>query len=127
MLEVVRRAYRVTQSGFSQHLGVLREAGLDVAVIEARRTRLSTGQLNRAVRQWTAAHPPPVRKGRRPKIHYVVQAGTAPPTFVLWANLPEEIPESYKRYLHNGFRDHWSFMGSPIRLNLRRKHEEDAA
>jgi GTP-binding protein len=85
------------------------------AVLEARSTRLSTGQLNRAVRQWTAAHPPPVRKGRRPKIHYAVQAGTAPPTFVLFLS-GGELGDDYLRFLENRLRDEAEFTGNPVRI-----------
>jgi GTP-binding protein len=88
------------------------------AVIEARRTRLSTGQLNRAVRQWTAAHPPPVRKGRRPKIHYVVQAGTAPPTFVLFLS-GGTLGDDYLRFLENRLREEADFTGNPVHIVAR--------
>ena len=56
------------------------------AVSSARLHRIPTSQLNRQIREWTSAHPPPVRKGRRPKLHYVVQAGVAPPTFVAFVS-----------------------------------------
>ncbi|HEX6147887.1 MAG TPA: ribosome biogenesis GTPase Der [Acidimicrobiia bacterium] len=88
------------------------------AVIEARRTRLSTGQLNRAVRQWTAAHPPPVRKGRRPKIHYAVQAGTAPPTFVLFLS-GGTLGDDYLRFLENRLREEADFTGNPVHIVAR--------
>ena len=64
-----------------------------------------------------------MRTGRPVKILYATQVSVHPPTFVLWCNLPEEIPESYLRYIHNGFRDRWGFMGSPLRINLRRRRE----
>jgi GTP-binding protein len=88
------------------------------AVIAARATRLPTGQLNRAVRQWTAAHPPPVRKGRRPKIHYVVQAGTAPPTFVLFLS-GGTLGDDYLRFLENRLREEGDFTGSPVHIVAR--------
>jgi GTP-binding protein len=43
----------------------------------------------------------------------------APPTFVVFGNLPKEVPDHYIRYMHNGFRERWGFMGSPIRIFLR--------
>ena len=88
------------------------------AVLEARENRVSTGQLNREVREWVAAHPPPVRKGRRAKIHYVVQAGTAPPTFVLFTS-GGELGEDYLRYLENRLREHHDFTGNPIHFVTR--------
>jgi len=88
------------------------------AVLEARSTRVPTGQLNRVVRQWTAAHPPPVRKGRRPKIHYVVQAGTAPPTFVVFLS-GGELGDDYLRFLENRLRGEADFTGSPVHIVFR--------
>jgi GTP-binding protein len=85
------------------------------AVVEARATRIATGRLNRSVREWVNAHPPPVRKGRRPKIHYAVQAGTAPPTFVLFLS-GGEIGSDFVRFLENRLRDEADFTGNPIHI-----------
>lgn len=84
-------------------------------VSAARTTRIPTGQLNRSVREWINAHPPPVRKGRRPKIHYVVQAGTAPPTFVLFVS-GGELGDDYLRFIENRLREAADFTGSPIHI-----------
>jgi GTP-binding protein len=87
-------------------------------VLESRSTRIPTGQLNRVLRQWTAAHPPPVRKGRRPKIHYVVQAGTAPPTFVVFLS-GGELGDDYLRFLENRLREEADFTGNPVAMVAR--------
>lgn len=93
--------------------------------LESRHRRVPTGVLNRMVQTWTASHPPPVRKGRRPKIHYAVQAGVAPPTVVLFVS-GGELGEDYLRYLENRLRQEEDFTGSPIRivprLRIRRDH-----
>jgi GTP-binding protein len=94
---------------------VQRLPGAIVAVLKARSTRIPTGQLNRVVRQWIAAHPPPVRKGRRPKIHYVVQAGTAPPTFVVFLS-GGELGDDYLRFLENRLREEADFTGNPVHI-----------
>ncbi len=88
------------------------------AVLEARVTRLGTGQLNRLVRQWAAAHPPPVRKGKRPKIHYVVQAGTAPPMFVVFLS-GGDLGDDYLRFLENRLRETADFTGNPVHIVAR--------
>ena len=90
------------------------------AVIEARETRIPTGRLNRDVREWIAAHPPPVRKGRRPKIQYVVQAGTGPPTFVVFIS-GGELGEDYLRFLENRLRQTTDFTGTPIHFVTRNR------
>ncbi|MBW3666594.1 MAG: ribosome biogenesis GTPase Der [Actinobacteria bacterium] len=89
-------------------------------VLEARGRRIPTGRLNREIREWTAAHPPPVRKGRRPKIHYAVQAGTAPPTFVVFVS-GGELGADYLRFLEGRIRDNHDFTGNPIHLVTRAK------
>jgi GTPase len=94
---------------------VQRLPGAIEAVLEARSTRIPTGQLNRVVRQWIAGHPPPVRKGRRPKIHYVVQAGTAPPTFVVFLS-GGELGDDYLRFLENRLRTEADFTGTPVHM-----------
>lgn len=90
------------------------------AVFEARETRVPTGVLNREIRDWVAAHPPPVRKGRRPRVHYVVQAGTSPPTFVVFIS-GGELGADYLRYLENRLRDEHDFTGNPIHFVTRRR------
>ena len=95
-----------------------RLGGAIEAVLETRETRIPTGRLNRNVRDWTASHPPPVRKGRRPKVHYAVQAGTAPPTFVVFLS-GGELGEDYFRYLENKLRGSVDFVGSPIHFVTR--------
>jgi len=91
-------------------------------VMETRDHRVPTGRLNREIREWIAAHPPPVRKGRRPRIHYAVQAGTAPPTFVVFVS-GGEIAEDYLRFLEGKLRSAHDFTGNPIHFVTRRKSE----
>ncbi|HEX9762047.1 MAG TPA: ribosome biogenesis GTPase Der [Acidimicrobiia bacterium] len=97
-----------------------RLAGAIEAVFEGRQGRISTGELNRKVREWTAAHPPPVRKGRRPKLQYVVQAGSQPPTFVLFVS-GGEIGDDYRRFIERRLRDTYDFTGSPLHFVTRER------
>lgn len=90
------------------------------AVMAARTIRLGTGELNRLVRAWHAAHPPPVRKGRRPKLMYAVQPGIEPPTFVLFT-AGGDLGEDYLRYIENRLRETADFAGTPIRLVVRKR------
>lgn len=89
-------------------------------VLENRRRRVPTPDLNRAIRRWQEAHPPPVRKGRRAKILYAVQAETEPPTFVLFVR-GGDLSADYLRYLENRLRAEHDFAGTPIRLVTRRR------
>jgi GTP-binding protein len=80
--------------------------------------------VNEALRELVARQPPPHSRGRAVKIRYGTQVAVAPPTFVLFANLPKEVPEHYIRYIHNGFRERWGFAGVPLRLRLRPSTKE---
>jgi GTP-binding protein len=93
------------------------------AVVETRANRVPTGVLNRNIRDWSSAHPPPVRKGRRPKLHYAVQAGTAPPTFVVFVS-GGELGDDYIRFLENRLRAEYDFTGNPIHFVTRNRSEQ---
>lgn len=100
---------------------VLETAG---KVEDARRSRVTTGQLNRLLAQATQAHGPRAERGNRPvRILFGSQIGTAPPTFALSLNQPVDLHFSYKRYLENRIRRAFGFEGTPLRLKTRhRKH-----
>lgn len=87
-------------------------------VLENRRRRVPTPELNRKIRAWQDAHPPPVRKGRRPHIIYAVQAETEPPTIVAFVRGGELGPD-YLRFLEGRLRDEYDFVGTPIRVVAR--------
>lgn len=82
--------------------------------------RVPTGKLNRWLEHMTEMHPPPLASGRRLRLRYMTQAKTRPPTFVIFANKPGELPGSYLRYISNGIRDNFGIEGVPIRVMLRK-------
>jgi GTPase len=96
----------------------LLDAAFDLEEIWSR--RLTTNSLNRWLQAMEDSHPPPLVKGRRLKLRYITQTKSRPPTLALFCNLPEEMPDSYLRYLVNGLRDHFKLPGVPIRFVLRR-------
>ena len=49
--------------------------------------------------------------------HFVEQG--VPLDFALFSNFPKAVPDHYIRFLHNGFREAWTFMGTPIRIRVR--------
>ncbi len=89
-------------------------------VLESRRTRIPTPILNREIRDWQEAHPPPTRKGRRARIMYATQSGTEPPTIILFARGGELGPD-YLRFLENRLRAAHDFTGTPIRFRTRNR------
>ena len=90
------------------------------AVLESRKIRIPTPELNRNIRQWQEAHPPPIRKNRRPKIIYATQAETDPPTIILFVRGGDLSPD-YVRFLENRLRELYEFFGTPVRLFSRRR------
>jgi GTPase len=98
---------------------------LEVAltVMAERTKRISTGELNRLLRDLIYRHPPPSRPGRWVKLYYVTQAGVEPPTFVFFTNEPENVHFSYRRYIENQIREQHGFLGTPIVLRFRRRSD----
>ena len=92
---------------------------LVLEVQEQRTRRIETHEVNEALEELNKRQPPPHSRGRAIKLRYGTQVSVDPPNFVLFSNLPREIPDHYVRYLMNGFRERWGFMGSPIRIQLR--------
>lgn len=98
---------------------------LDLAleVGETRSFRIPTAEVNSALREAVAAHPPP-SPGRRPvRIRYATQAEILPPTFVFFANDASLIHFSYQRYLENCLRRRFGFEGTAIKLVFRSRSE----
>lgn len=81
--------------------------------------RVPTGELNRWFEQAIEANPPPAPKGKRIKLRYITQVKTRPPTFVVFGNRLEELPESYRRYLLNAMRRDLGLGPVPLRLDFR--------
>jgi GTP-binding protein len=82
-------------------------------------TRLSTGPLNRWLEGTLERHPPPLSAGRRLRLRYITQIKARPPTFVVFASRPVDLPESYRRYLVNGLRKTFGLSKISVRLILR--------
>ena len=81
--------------------------------------RVPTGELNRWFEDAVDANPPPAPKGQRIKLRYITQVKSRPPTFVVFGNRLEELPESYRRYLLNAMRRDLKLGPVPLRLEFR--------
>ena len=98
---------------------------LTQAMFKQARRRVSTGALNRVVRDAITAHPPPAKEGKPAKVYYATQVGTEPPTIVLFVNSPSLFEAPYQRYLLNMFRQKLPFRDIPIKLYLRARTQSD--
>ena len=101
---------------------------LHAAIVKAHdvwNRRVSTARLNTWLGAMVEAHPPPAPGGRRIKLRYMTQVKTRPPGFIVMCSNPDGMPESYKRYLVNGLREHFDMPGTPIRLTMRSQGEKN--
>ena len=89
--------------------------------------RVSTGDLNRVLREALAQQAPPQRQNRQAKIFYATQVASNPPTIVLFTNGPQLFDNTYQRYLLKMFRDHLPFREVPIKMYLRHKKQSAKA
>ena len=81
--------------------------------------RVSTGELNRIVQRLLAERTPVSKVGKRPKLYYVTQLATHPPTIGLFVNRPELFDDNYQRFFLNRLRDEVPFSEVPIKLVIR--------
>ena len=95
------------------------------AVLEQASTRITTGILNDIIGEAVTMSEPPYVKGRRLRVFYSTQAGTRPPTFVIFVNDAELMHFSYRRYLENYIRKSFKLDSVPIRLIIRNRSEDN--
>jgi GTP-binding protein len=81
--------------------------------------RISTAKLNRFLEDALQRHPPPAISGRRVRVRYMTQVKARPPTFALFGNQLDALPEHYLRYLTNELREAFDLKGIPMRFALR--------
>ncbi|MCQ2381227.1 MAG: ribosome biogenesis GTPase Der, partial [Acidaminococcaceae bacterium] len=87
--------------------------------------RVATNVLNQVIEDAVAINPTPTEKGKRLKIMYATQVKIKPPTFVVFVNEPEIMHFSYERFLENKLRESFGFEGTPIKLIIRGKNEDE--
>lgn len=90
-----------------------------MAADRAWNSRAPTSAINRFLESALARHAPPAIRGRRVRIRYMTQTKARPPTFTLFGNQLDALPEDYQRYLVNGLRENFGLKGTPLRLVMR--------
>ncbi|MBF0492447.1 MAG: ribosome biogenesis GTPase Der [Deltaproteobacteria bacterium] len=86
--------------------------------------KLSTSEINELLQDLLQKHPPPMVSGRSLNLFYMTQIGIRPPHFVILANHPKLVPESYKRYLLRGIRNQFSFLGTPLKFTFKPRRKK---
>jgi GTP-binding protein len=90
-------------------------------IVETRRLRIPTPKLNKFLEEVTKANPP-ISPGRKHvRIMYAAQIGVSPPSFVFFTNVATTFHFSYERFLLNQMREKFGFVGTPIRIQVRRR------
>lgn len=79
-------------------------------------TRISTSQLNKFFYEVIRQAPAPTHRGKNIKFYYLTQTKQTPPSFIAFANHPESIRDSYRRFLSKKIQAQWGLKGIPIRL-----------
>ncbi len=90
-------------------------------VHENRIKKISTSVLNDVMLKIIESNPPPANKGKYIRIKYVQQLPSHAPAFAFFCNLPQYIPESYRRFLENRLREEFDFKGVPVKIFFRKK------
>ncbi|MFZ5624266.1 MAG: ribosome biogenesis GTPase Der [Gemmatimonadota bacterium] len=122
-LEYVPFVFASAQTG--QRVRKLLDLVIEVA--DARMERVPTAEVNRVLRELVERAAPPQKPGEEVKLLYASQIGAAPPAFAIVSNRPDDVPESYERYLIHGFRERWPFPGSPLRIKFTSRGARRAA
>lgn len=85
---------------------------------ESANTELPTSRLNRILEKAVQATPPPIARGRRIKLKFAHQSGRNPPRVTVYGNLVAHVPDAYRRYLSNVFREAFHLEGTPVRIEF---------
>ena len=80
---------------------------------------LATPELTRVLEAALQAHQPPLVRGRRIKLRYAHQGGKNPPVIIIHGNQVAHVPDAYRRYLVNTFREAFKLQGTPVRVEFR--------
>jgi GTP-binding protein len=99
--------------------GIERLKAAIIAADAAWNRRISTATLNRFLEEALRRHAPPAVSGRRVRIRYMTQPKARPPSFALFGNQLDALPDAYLRYLQNGLREAFDLKGTPLRFALR--------
>ncbi|MEI6513457.1 MAG: ribosome biogenesis GTPase Der [bacterium] len=105
-------------------VSALKHTGLDpmldtaIEAADNHAFRISTGQLNRIIRD-AVFERPPTYKGDPLKVYYATMPSTRPPTILLFVNNRERLHFSYNRYLENCIRREFPLSGTPLILKTK--------
>jgi GTP-binding protein len=86
---------------------------------ESAQAHFPTPLLTRILEDAITEHQPPIVKGRRIKLRYAHQGGRNPPLIVIHGNQTENVPDTYRRFLANTFRERLKITGTPLFIEFK--------
>lgn len=89
------------------------------AAYAAAMAKLPTPKLTRTLLAAVEKQSPPRAGASRPKLRYAHQGGSNPPLIVIHGSALDHVPETYRRYLENTFREAYQLEGTPLRVEFR--------
>jgi GTP-binding protein len=89
-----------------------------LALADRRSERIPTPELNRFVAEVVATRPPPQRRGKRLRLYYAAQIGTAPPRIAIQVNDRRLITRDWAYHLENRMRERYGLEGVPLVIDL---------
>ncbi len=92
-------------------------------VIAQNSKRITTHELNNFLKESLSMQTPPLYKGKEVKLYYITQVDIKPPTFVIFANRPDGIKETYLKFLEKQLRERFSFNGTPVRFFVKERRK----
>lgn len=96
-------------------------------VAEQQSMRIKTSVLNELIRDAVSINPPPMKKGKQLKILFMTQVAICPPKFIIFVNDEKLMHFSYLRFIENRLRESFGFEGTPIKLIVRNRNEDEEA
>jgi GTPase len=90
-------------------------------IIEKRKKRIPTAELNKAMGNMMSNISLPLYKGKTVKASYITQVKTEPPAFTVFTNYPVAFKDEHIRHLEKILRKLYPFEGTPIRIYIKSK------
>jgi GTPase len=91
---------------------------IEKAYLSATR-HFTTPELTRILEKAVENHQPPLVRGRRIKLRYAHQGGRTPPMIIIHGNQTQNVPDAYRRYLQNVYRNALRLEGTPVRISFK--------
>lgn len=81
--------------------------------------KLTTSVLTTLLQKALTTHQPPLVQGRRVKLRYAHAGGHNPPRIIIHGNQVNALPESYRKFLANFFREKLQLFGTPVMIEFK--------